>query len=258
MDRIIDNGPADLSTAPVTTRSRITGARPGVQPAPVTSFPVDTDHRSVDWGAVMASVITGVAVTTTLVILGVSTGLIAGDANTSANDAQGILGAIGAWTVIAALIGTFVGSMLGGRLARWLDRGTLVYHALTSWAVATILSIALAALVAIGFGAATTSVAASDVAANDTTAQAADTAAPASNEPDASGGDSAAADTNGTASSSEKAAENAADALGGAGVALTIGMLLTLVASAAGWWIGSRKKLTDFEREDTVDGSLTA
>lgn len=259
MDPYVKDGSAVDPTAvrPVTDRSRITRRTQVVREDSDVELGVVPMQR-IDWGAVVASVVTGVATTTMLIILGVATGLIAGNEDTSTGDAAGILSAIGAWAVIAAIIGAFAGSFLGGRLARWLDRGSLAYHAVTSWGVATLLSLTLLALVSIGFAASATSVATADVAANagDATSQE-DGSAPASNEPDATGGDAAAADKADAAgdgkadTSAEQAADNAGDTLGGAGLALTLAMLLTMVASFAGWWIGSRKRLTDFEREES-------
>lgn len=246
-------------TRPVTERSRITGVE--ASPRAASHLPPVRDARVVDWPAVVASVVAGLAITATLLILGISTGLIAGDEGTSAEGAAGILGGIGAWAVVCMIVGSFVGSVLGGRLARWMDRGSIAYHTLTSWGLATLLSILLVTMVVIGFASTATSAATSAVAADQVTdgtatngAANAGAAGTASNEPDAAGGDSAAADRDASgANSGDNAANDAADALGGAGVALTLGMLLTLAASFAGWWVGSRKKLTDFEREDAEE-----
>ena len=255
MDRIQDHGVVDDTavTRPVTDRSRITGARTVSRPAYGGTQPL-VESKSLDWHAVVASVVTGLAVTVMLVILGVATGLISGNENTdSASEIGGILGAVGAWSVVAMVIGAFVGSLLGGRLARWLDRGSIGYHALTSWGLATLLALTLATLVTIGFSEAT------NAAANSTTAtetvtdgQADDATNPAGG---AAAGTGAAAEgtpegpTGTDATSKEEAADNTADALGGAGLGIFFSMLLTLAASAAGWWIGSRKRLLDIERE---------
>lgn len=246
MDRFVhDDTQAETAVSrPVTDRSRITGVDRSGQAEPA-GDPVGSRSRGIDWAAVMASVVSGLAITTMLIILGVSTGLIAGNEGTSADEAQGILGAIGAWTVVAACIGTFIGSLLGGRLARWLDRGSLGYHALTSWGLATLLSLVLLTLVSIGFATTTNS------AANTTTA------AETTTEGDAAAGDPAGADpaatpegqTGENANTAAETADDAADALGGAGLAISLGMLLTLAVSVAGWWVGSRKRLLDIERE---------
>lgn len=255
MNRFTDEH-SEVDTAiskPVTERSRITGVETTRRTGGVLLPAQDT--RTVDWGAVVASVVAGLAFTSMLVILGMSTGLIAGSEDTGADDAAGILGAIGAWTVVAAVIGAFVGSLLGGRLARWLDRGTLAYHAFTSWGLATLLSILLATMVAIGFSSTATSAATSATAADQATATPAEAggAEGAATDGAAGGTDGQTGEGDGAATTGKEKAENTADALGGAGVALTLGMLLTLAASFAGWWVGSRKRLTDFEREDGED-----
>lgn len=244
-----------VGQAPVTTRSRITGSRSAAAPVHVPAHAMEPT-RSIDWASVVASTVAGVATTATLILLGIATGLIAANENTDTEGALGILSGIGAWAVVAAILGTLVGSMLGGRLARWLDRGSVAYHALTSWGLATLTSLVLLTLVVLAFASSATSVAAGDVAANDTqnAAAAADTNATTPAERDAAGGTDPAGD-NGTSS---EAADDAGDALGTASLALAIGMLLTLAASFAGWWIGSRKKLTDFERETPHEVAATA
>lgn len=251
MDRIHDHNEVrdDVAiTRPVTARSRITGTRAVERPA-MDGVPI-IERRSLDWAAVIASVVSGLAVTLMLVILGAATGLIAGDEGTSANDAAGILGAVGAWSVVAMVIGAFVGSVLGGRLARWLDRGSLGYHALTSWGLATLLTVVLASLVSIGFATAANSAANTTAAADSVTNGAATDGAAAT-------AGTTAGETDGTpegrtgenADSAAETADETTNALGGAGLGLFLSMILTLVASGAGWWIGSRKRLLDIERE---------
>ncbi len=254
MDRYQDPAVVDetVVTRPVTDRSRITGARSVTRPATSGTQPL-VEAKTLDWTAVVASVVSGLAVALMLVILGAATGLIAGDEGTSANDAAGILGAVGAWSVVAMVLGAFVGSLLGGRLARWLDRGSLGYHALASWGLATLLTVVLASLVSIGFATATNSAANTATAADVTTnGQATDGAAGAAANAEAT------ADANdGTpegqtgenANSAAETTEETANVLGGAGLGLFLTMVLTLAASGAGWWIGSRKRLLDIERE---------
>ncbi len=252
MDRIDDpNLVTDDAaiTRPVTARSRITGTRTVARPASSSVEPY-VESRSLDWHAVVASVVAGLAVALMLVILGAATGLIAGNEGTDVGDAAGILGAIGAWSVVAMVLGAFVGSLLGGRLARWLDRGSLGYHALASWGLATLLTVALASLVSIGFATATNSAANTATAADTTTnGQATEGAAATAAATNGETEGTPEGQTGTNADSAAKNADDAADALGGAGLGLFFTMLLTLAASGAGWWIGSRKRLLDIERE---------
>jgi hypothetical protein len=250
MDRIQDQIEASETGAvsrPVTARSRITGTSRTEQVEPAYGvFPSRSEFKTIDWQAVVASVVAGLGVTAMLTLLGVAVGLISGNENTdTAGEIGGILGAVGAWTVVAMCIGAFVGSVLGGRLARWLDRGSIGYHTLTSWGLATLLTIALASLVSIGF-ATTGNATANTAEATDATTQPADATNGATPATDGSEG------TTGTdkgSTSKDEAAEDSADALGGAAGAIGISMLLTLIASGAGWWIGSRKRLLDIVRE---------
>jgi hypothetical protein len=250
MDRIHDHTGVDEDTTisrPVTARSRITGTR---------TVPVESsarhvvEHRSIDWAAVIASVVSGIAVTAMLVLLGVAAGLISGNEGTDGGEAAGILGAVGAWSVVAMVIGAFVGSLLGGRLARWLDRGSLGYHALTSWGLATLLTIVLASIVSIAFAEASNAVANTATAAETTTDGQADDAVNGAAGAEGQPADGTPEGQTGTdANSAEETADDTADALGGAGLGIFLSMLLTLAASGAGWWIGSRKRLLDIERE---------
>jgi hypothetical protein len=251
MDRTHEHLAADDAavTRPVTDRSRITGARPVARPAYADS-PQFVESRSLDWHAVVASVLAGLATALMLVILGAATGLIAGDEGTSADDAAGILGAIGAWSVVAMVLGAFVGSLLGGRLARWLDRGSIGYHAFASWGLATLLTVALASLVSIGFATATNSAANTATAVDTTTNGRATDGAAAAAATTAGETDGTPEGTTGTdADSAAETTDETTNALGGAGLGLFLTMLLTLAASAGGWWIGSRKRLLDIERE---------
>lgn len=243
MDRIITDGTDSHVERPVTAHSRITGTSRSSERAGGRG---SAEGSGIDWAAVTASVVSGMGVTIMLVLLGVATGLIAGDRGTSENEAQGILSGVGAWTVIAMIIGTFVGSVVGGRLARWLDRGSVGYHGITSWGLATLLTVALASLVSIGFATTANSAATSAIAADQVTeGQAGQSAGGAAGQQGAAGGGA-------SEGKAERAAEDTADALGGTGLAIALGMMLTLVASLLGWWIGSRKRLLDIEREPTT------
>lgn len=247
MDRIQDEIEASENGAisrPVTSRSRITGTTRVEQVEPAYGvFPSRSEFKSIDWQAVVASVVAGLGITAMLTLLGVAVGLISGNENTdTAGEIGGILGAVGAWTIVAMCIGAFVGSVLGGRLARWLDRGSIGYHTLTSWGLATLLTIAIASLVSIGF-ATTENAAANTAEATDATTQPAN----GTNTADPNADANTATDKGST--SKDEAAQNTADALGGAAGGIGLSMLLTLVASGAGWWIGSRKRLLDIERE---------
>jgi hypothetical protein len=258
MDRIQDQVEVEQNgsiSRPVTETSRITGVRRSEVAEPAYGvFPSRSEFKTIDWQAVVASVVAGLGITAMLTLLGVAVGLISGNENTdTAGEIGGILGAVGAWTIVAMCIGAFVGSLLGGRLARWLDRGSIGYHTLTSWGLATLLTIALASLVSIGF-ATTENAAANTASATDTTANADPNATPQPGATD--GSEQGQTGTDNGSTSKDEAAQNAADALGGAAGAIGLSMLLTLVASGAGWWIGSRKRLLDIEREP-VDNTVT-
>jgi hypothetical protein len=270
MSQIINNG----GTTPlndVTQRSRITGRTRTVDDTVVVP---DTFVPSLHWGPALASVIVGLAVTAMLIMIGVASGLIAGDDTTNGDEAQGILAAIGAWSVIALALGSFIGSFVGGRLTRWMDRLSIATHTLVSWGVATLLALALVSLVSIGFATTATSVATTATAA-EVTDDSSNGAAAAANGANAAGSDATDAtgttgaargndagsknsNANGNNTDNAKAADNTGDVLGGAGWAIAVGMILSLVASAAGWFLGSRRRLTDIEREEISPTTVPA
>lgn len=253
MARIINNG-EDVAINDVTRTSRITGTQRRAVVDPV--GPVVYPNATLRWSAAVASVVVGVALSAMLVIIGVATGLIAGS-NDSGADANGVLAAMGAWTVISVLVGSFAGSFVGGRLTGWMDRLSIAGHTLVSWGIATLVSLLLLCAVSIAFASTATSVATtataaevvSDGTAADTTG---DGATAAGNQTANSAENTQSTQSTKDATSSGDAASNTGEALGGAGWALAVGMLLSLVASAMGWYLGARRRLTDIEREDTT------
>lgn len=98
----------------------------------------------VDWQAMFAAVFAGMGLTLLLVLVGSAAGLLAVD------DAPPRLSSIvGAWAGVSAVLGTLAGSFVGGRFARWLNRGSVLYHAASSWGLSSVLSIVVSALVAL-------------------------------------------------------------------------------------------------------------
>ena len=85
-----------------------------------------------DWGAILASVFAGLGTTLLLVAFGSAAGIEAAD---DGGDETRISSIVGTWTVVSALIGTFVGTFIGGRFSRFQSGASAVYNALTSWGV---------------------------------------------------------------------------------------------------------------------------
>jgi hypothetical protein len=166
-----------------------------------------------DWGAILASVFAGLGTTLLLVAFGSAAGIEAAD---DGGDETRISSIVGTWTVVAALIGTFVGTFIGGRFSRFQSGAAAVYNALTSWGFVQVLGLWLAGNGIAGL---------------------------------LSGG-LRSVDAAAGADVSDDAAEQAADAVSWGGWALALGMALTLGAAIAGWWIGSRSRLADAETDD--------
>ena len=162
-----------------------------------------------DWGAILASVFAGLGTTLLLVAFGSAAGIEAAD---DGGDETRISSIVGTWTVVSALLGTLVGTFIGGRYSRFQSGASAVYHALTSWGLVQVLGLWLAGNGIAGL---------------------------------LSGGLRSPDTTRGT-----DVSERAADAVSWGGWALALGMALTLATAIAGWWIGSRSQLTDAETDD--------
>lgn len=166
-----------------------------------------------DWGAILASVFAGLGTTLLLVAFGSAAGVEAAD---DGGDETRISSIVGTWTVISALLGTLVGTFIGGRYSRFQSGASAIYHALTSWGFVQVLGLWLAGNGIAGLLA----------------------------------GGLRSVDAAAGADVSDDTAEQIADAVSWGGWALALGMALTLIAAIAGWWTGSRTRLADAETDD--------
>jgi hypothetical protein len=166
-----------------------------------------------DWGAILASVFAGLGVTLILVAFGSAAGIEAAD---DGGDDTRISSIVGTWTVVSALLGTLIGTFIGGRYSRYQSGASAIYHALTSWGLVQVLALWLAGNGIAGL---------------------------------LSGG-LRSVDQAPTGEAAEGTAEQVADAVSWGGWALAVGMALTLAAAVAGWWVGSRSRLADAETDD--------
>jgi hypothetical protein len=166
-----------------------------------------------DWGAILASVFAGLGVTLILVAFGSAAGIEAAD---DGGDDTRISSIVGTWTVVSALLGTLIGTFIGGRYSRYQSGASAIYHALTSWGLVQVLALWLAGNGIAGL---------------------------------LSGG-LRSVEQAPTGEAAEGTAEQVADAVSWGGWALAVGMALTLAAAVAGWWVGSRSRLADAETDD--------
>ncbi|MCW2921626.1 MAG: hypothetical protein JWL76_1500 [Thermoleophilia bacterium] len=178
----------------------------------------NTPTSTVNWGAIILAVVIGMGITMLLVAVGAAAGAMAEDGDVSDGDSGKIAAAVGAWTVIAALGGTFVGSYIGGRFNRWSSRGSAVYHAMGAWGVSIIVGAWL--------GASGTS----GLLGSSLTASA--------NQP-----------RKAQAAASGVDPKDIVDAIGWSGWALAGGLALTLIVAVTAWWSGAHRSLDDFEVE---------
>lgn len=185
---------------------------------PVVPVGARTPTSTVNWGAIVLAVVIGMGITLLLVTVGAAAGATAEDGDVADGDSGKIAAAVGAWTVIAALGGTFVGSYIGGRYNRWTSRGGAVYHAMAAWGLSIMVGAWLGSSGTAGLLGSSLNASANQPRA----AQAA-----------ASGVD----------------AKDIVDAIGWSGWALAGGLALTLIVAVTAWWSGAHRSLDDFEVE---------
>lgn len=168
----------------------------------------------VDWGAILAAVFSGLALTLLLSAIGAAVGITAADA---ANAELGTSVAI--WGIIATAVGTFLGAYIGGAMMRWGARFSSLYHGVASWAFALIISIWLGVTAAAGLVGAVL--------------QSAQTAAEAGATPD---------DVDVQVQAGQF---NLMQALEAGSWWLVVGLLVSLALSVAGWFLGARTNPID-------------
>ena len=94
-----------------------------------------------DLGTILASVFAGLGVTLLLVAFGSAVGIEAAD---DGGDETRISSIVGTWTVISALLGTLIGTFIGGRYSRYQSAASAIYNAVTSWGFVQVLALWLA------------------------------------------------------------------------------------------------------------------
>ncbi|MDY8107751.1 hypothetical protein U0C82_01135 [Fulvimarina sp. 2208YS6-2-32] len=96
-----------------------------------------TKARTIVWGAVIAGVILAIAVQLMLGLLGLGVGL--GALPGSDRSIAALASTAGIYSLIAALIGLFVGAFATVRFAGLAEKMDAILHGLVTWAVATLL-----------------------------------------------------------------------------------------------------------------------
>jgi hypothetical protein len=173
---------------------------------------------TVNWGAILLAVLTGLGITLLLVTVGAAAGAMVEDGDVADGDSGKIAAALGTWTVLAALGGTFVGSYIGGRYTQWTSRGGAIYHALGAWG--------LSLGIGLWLGASGTSGLLGSAFTGSANAPRAERAAATGVKP-----------------------EDITDAIGWGGWALALCLVLTMLVAVAAWLLGSHRSLDKFERQ---------
>ena len=170
---------------------------------------------TIKWSAIFLAVAIGLGVTMLLVTIGAAAGAMI-DGDVAKGDEGKIAAALGSWTVIAALGGTFVGCYVGGRYTRWTTRGGVVYHALGAWGLSILVSLWLGTNGTFGLlGSSLTA------GANTPREQ--------------------------LAAAQGVKAGDIADAIAWGGWALAGGLVLTMIVAVTAWWSGAHRPFDDFE-----------
>jgi hypothetical protein len=118
----------------------ITTERVGIGAGPNESGSNVLFNLSVSWSAIVAGGLVSLGVWFLLHTLGMGVGLIAVDPDyASSLRAVGI--GTGIWSLVAPLIGLFVGGMVTARLSGSLTRLSAVIHGAVLWSIATIVSL---------------------------------------------------------------------------------------------------------------------
>lgn len=127
--------PADAANAPP--------APAEVAPAPAPLAPPAAPPRRVSWGAVLAGVVTTLAIQILFSVLGLGLGSGTIDPLQEQDPTRGIATGAAIWFVVMSLFALFVGGYVAGRLAGVPRRVDSALHGFLAWGLATLLGVYL-------------------------------------------------------------------------------------------------------------------
>jgi len=100
--------------------------------------------NNISWAAVFAGSLIGIVAQLALNLLGLGVGLGAADpVGAGGASADTLSVGAGVWTVIAGVLGAFIGGAVAGRLSGRPKESTAAWHGLTAWALTTVATIYL-------------------------------------------------------------------------------------------------------------------
>lgn len=200
--------------------------------------PAATEQASIlfsrsDLGAVWLAVFAGIGTTLMLVILGMAVGFTTieqGEGTQQFLDASQLLGW---WTVASGIIGAFVGGLLGGRASSMMGKATPIAHGVGAWGLTVLLFTLLIGMLSLNV-LGTTATAAGGAADAETIAAAAEVLA----EQTGSSPSELGATLEEQFGTEDAAA--AGQSVGDASWWIFGFLVLALVGSIAGWFVGGR------------------
>jgi hypothetical protein len=91
------------------------------------------------WSAVIAGTLTSLVIQVMLTMLGIGVGLITTDVSTAANAPVTVSTAAVLWFIASGIFSAFVGGAMAGALSPYLSDRSRGWHALATWALATLI-----------------------------------------------------------------------------------------------------------------------
>lgn len=102
------------------------------------------------WSAVIAGTLTSLIIQVMLTMLGIGVGLIATDVPTAANAPVTVSTAAVLWFIASGIFAAFVGGAVAGALSPYVSERARSWHALATWALATLIVVGASMLTAAG------------------------------------------------------------------------------------------------------------
>lgn len=121
---------------PVPPATRVEAARTAVIPDDART----ATRNTAAWGAILAGIVTMLAVQLLLNILGVGLGAATLDVGNAANNPSATTAAVTplVWIVVSGIVASFAGGLVAGRLCGSSRRGTGSWHGFVAWAATTL------------------------------------------------------------------------------------------------------------------------
>ncbi|HUR44874.1 MAG TPA: hypothetical protein VMZ27_03280 [Candidatus Saccharimonadales bacterium] len=99
--------------------------------------------RRVSWGAIFAGLLVTIVVQMMLTLLGIGLGAASIDPLKEQNPGQGLALGSAIWLIVSALIATFIGACISGRLSGAPRTADGLLHGVVTWSAATVLTVAM-------------------------------------------------------------------------------------------------------------------